>query len=267
MPKPSNDADGPRVRPEILLQRPGLIAIHKPAGMVSVPTAGEEAVATKWAAQQLKIPHRGDADPRVRPVHRIDKDTSGVLLMATDRASQQALSHQFQNNEVAKVYLALVAGEVRDREGLIDQPLARDDRDPIRMKVNPKGKPARTAWKLLQRFRGYALLEVRPETGKTHQIRVHLASVGMPLAIDVLYGRPPRRPVDQPTAPRGIYLSTFKRDYHQKGFEHERPLIDRLTLHAQSLSLKDGSGEPMTITADAPKDFRATVNMLGKYAS
>jgi len=251
----------------LLFDDPALAAIAKPAGLASVPGGGEPTSALRRLAAQLGLPHKGEADPRVRAVHRLDKDTTGVLLFAKTREAQQAVSHQFQNNRVAKSYVALVAGEVSDEQGTVDAPMARDDRDPIRMRVvTRKGKPAVTDWRLVRRFRGYALLEVRPRTGKTHQIRVHLAHVGMPLAVDPLYGRRPAKPRGAEEAEPGLYLSTFKRGYRGSAGE-ERPLISRLTLHAERLSLLHPNGSPLELVAELPKDLRATINMLSKYAS
>jgi 23S rRNA pseudouridine1911/1915/1917 synthase len=251
---------------EILHEDDSVVAINKPAGVASVPSAGEELVASRLIGQQVGLPSRGDIDRRIRPVHRIDKDTSGVLLFAKSRSAQQFFSHQFQNNQVEKVYHAIVAGEARDREGTIDAPMGRHPRDPIKMQVDPRGKPAVTFWKLLQRFRRHALIEARPRTGKTHQIRVHLSSIGLPLAIDPLYGRPPVKP-RVAGAEVGIYLSTFKRDYNARPDGQERPLIARLTLHASELKLKQPDGTELHLIAPQPKDFRAAVNMLSKYSS
>ena len=251
----------------LLLNDDLLVATSKPAGCVSVPSKGEPRVASKMLAAQLGIPYKGDVDPRIRPVHRIDKDTSGVLLFAKTRAAQQFLSEQFQNRKVEKEYLALVIGNPAEREGVIDAPMRRDPSNGLRMEIHRVGKPALTKWKLLQRFRGYSLLQVMPQTGKTHQIRVHLASIGHPLVVDALYGSRLRKK-DELGREQGLYLSTFKRDYRAPREEdEERPLIGRLTLHAHKLSLTHPDGSAINLQAEPPKDFRAAVNMLTKYAS
>ncbi len=259
----------PNPKLEILLDDADLVAINKPADMASVPCDSDVLIAQKLIAAQLGLPFRGELDPRIRPIHRIDKDTSGVLLFAKTRAAQQFVSEQFQSQQVAKTYLALVNGSPHDREGSIDAAIARDDANPLKMRINPRGKAAQTHWKLLQRFRDYALLEVHPRTGRTHQIRVHLAYAGMPLAIDTLYGRKPAaaRSLTDPDAPAGLYLSSFKRDYRQKEWENERPLIARLTLHARDLSLKHPNGSAVNLRAEPPKDLRAVISALTKYAS
>jgi len=189
-------------------------------------------------------------------VHRLDKDTSGVLLFAKHTQAQRFLSHQFQNNTIEKQYLALVGGRPDTDTGDIEAPIGRHPTDPLRMAVTKHGgRPARTAWKLEQRYRHFSLLRVFPKTGKTHQIRVHLAHVGLPLAVDPLYGR----------GGDALWLSRIKRDYRPKRDEQERPLIARLTLHAEQILFSHPNGTRTTLQAPIPKDLRATLNMLGKY--
>ena len=248
---------------EILQDTPDWVAVAKPAGLATIPGRGEDDSVLKASAAQLGLPRRvAPADPRIRVVHRLDKDTSGVLLFAKHTAAQRHFSHQFQNNTVEKEYLALVAGEPREPR--------RRDRRPPRPATRPTpsawpsskhgGRPARTLWQVEQRFRGLTLLRVFPKTGKTHQIRVHLKHIGLPLAIDPLYH--PRRSRHPP----GLFLSTFKRDYRPTRGEEERPLIARLTLHAHRLTVTDMSGERVTLECPPPKDFRATLTQLARHA-
>jgi 23S rRNA pseudouridine955/2504/2580 synthase/23S rRNA pseudouridine1911/1915/1917 synthase len=249
-------------RLEILWRGPDALAVSKPTGLATIPGRGEDDSVLEQLGRQLGIPSSGTADPRVRVVHRLDKGTSGVLLFATTVEMQRHLSHQFQNNTVSKEYLALVRGRPAQAEGEIDAPLAPHTTSPRRMAVvRHGGRPARTLWKVEETFRELALLRVFPRTGKTHQIRIHLQSVGLPLAIDPLYNAPSRDGAEQ-----GIFLSSFKRGYHRAG-EAERPLIGRLTLHAHRLAFNDRAGERITIEAPLPKDFRAALNMLRKYSA
>jgi 23S rRNA pseudouridine955/2504/2580 synthase/23S rRNA pseudouridine1911/1915/1917 synthase len=241
---------------EILFRDDNRVAVLKPAGVATIPGRDESDSILEQLGRQLNIPSAGDADPRVRVVHRLDKDTSGVLLFALNRAAQQHVSHQFQNNTVEKEYLALVRGRSGEKEGVVDAPLAPHPASPKRMAVvKHAGRPARTEWRIEESFRGFSLVRCFPKTGKTHQIRVHLAHINLPLAIDPLYGS------SQP-----IFLSQFKRDYRPTRGETERPLIARLTLHAEKLRLKNLDGQPIEIVAALPKDFRATLNQLRRHA-
>jgi 23S rRNA pseudouridine1911/1915/1917 synthase len=248
-------------RLEILFDDDHYVAISKPSGLATIPGRGEDTSAFEQLAALVNLPHKGDLDPRLRVVHRIDKDTSGLLVFARHKDAQRHLSHQFQNNLVEKQYLALVAGTPADERGEIDAPIAVHPATKKRMTVTKHGRPARTLWQIESRFRGLTLLRVFPRTGKTHQIRVHLQSIGLPLAIDPLYN-PPRSRQD----PVGLFLSDFKRDYRAVRDEAERPLIDRLTLHAESLRFTHLNGSPVHLTAPLPKDLRAAINMLSKYA-
>ena len=251
---------------EILQDAPAWVAVAKPAGLAVIPGRGEPPGATvlERLAAQLGLPSTGTSDPRIRVVHRLDKDTSGVMLFAKDAATQRHFSHQFQNNAVEKEYLALVAGSPAEDEGEIDAPLARHPTVPKRMSVvRHGGRPARTGWKVEERFRGLTLLRVFPKTGKTHQIRVHLKHEGLPLAVDPLYNPSPPA---HGTKGLGIYLSTIKRGYQAKRGEEETPLIDRLTLHAEALGFSAPDGSRVRLECPVPRDFRAALNQLRKHA-
>jgi len=233
------------------------VAVSKRAGLATIPGRGESTSVLEQLAAQLALPCSGDADPRLRVVHRLDKDTSGVLIFAKHAAAQKHLSHQFQNNAVAKEYLALVAGKPQSSSGEIDAPIGVHPTDRKRMAVLKKGgRRARTLWKVDEIFRGFATLRVFPKTGKTHQIRVHLAHIGLPLAIDPIYGR----------ERSAIHLSELKRGYRAKPGEPERPLICRLTLHAARISIVMPGGASLTIACDSPKDFSVTLAQLRKHA-
>jgi 23S rRNA pseudouridine955/2504/2580 synthase/23S rRNA pseudouridine1911/1915/1917 synthase len=248
-----------RARPTKLLvlhEDDDVIAVEKPAGLAVIPGRGESEDLLHRLAEQIGLPASGQTDRRLRIVHRLDKDTSGVLLLAKHIGAQRALSEQFQNNLIEKEYLALVAGRPGGNQGEIDAPLAPHPTSPKHMAVTKHGRPARTGWRVEERFRHYALLRVFPKTGKTHQIRVHLAHIGLPLAIDPLYNR---------SATGGIFLSHFKRDYRPTRGEVERPLIDRLTLHAEKLTFVHPSGTRLAIECPPPKDLRAVLTQLRRH--
>ena len=244
---------------EILYQDENYVAVNKPPHLAAIPGRGEKTSVLEVLAEQLGLPRSGEVDPRLRVVHRIDKETSGVLLLAKDKAAQRHVSEQFQNNRVEKEYLALVAGRPATGEGEVDAPLAPHPAREKLMIVSKHGRPARTGWKVEQRFKVYTLIRAFPRTGKTHQIRVHMKHAGMPLAVDALYNpKPPSRPV-------GIFLSSFKRDYRPTRGEDERPLIERLTLHAEKLRFVKPDGTPVEVVAPLPKDFRATITQLARH--
>ncbi|HYO07656.1 MAG TPA: RluA family pseudouridine synthase [Tepidisphaeraceae bacterium] len=245
----------------LLYRSDAAIAVMKPAKLATIPGRAETDSVLERLGRQVGLPSSGEADPRLRVVHRLDKETTGVLLFATGRPAQQHFSHQFQNNTVAKEYLALVRGRPHESTGVVDAPLAPHPANPKRMAVvKHGGRPARTEWRVEEAFRGFALVRCFPKTGKTHQIRVHLAHAGMPLAIDPLYAAP------APGRAGGLLLSQFKRDYRPTRGEVERPLIDRLTLHAEKLRVTDPAGTTLELVAPLTKDFRAVLNQLRRHA-
>jgi 23S rRNA pseudouridine1911/1915/1917 synthase len=247
---------------EILFEDDDFVAVNKPAGLATIPGRGETDSVLEQIGRQINLPHTGTIDPRIRVVHRLDKDTSGVLLFAKNLPAQRHVSEQFQNNLTAKEYLAIVAGRPQEPAGDIEAALGPHPDSSKRMTVvRHGGRPARTQWKEERRFRDYTLLRVYPKTGKTHQIRVHLKSIGLPLAIDPLYNSV----AEGKTA--GIFLSRFKKHYRPTKGEDERPLIARLTLHAEKLRFVHRNGQEVEIIAPPPKDFRATLNMLQRHSS
>jgi RluA family pseudouridine synthase len=239
----------------ILHQDDQIVVIDKPAGLLCVPERGGrgETVLSLLA----DVIEQSSGEP-LRLVHRIDRDTSGVLLLARTPDSQRALTQQFMDRTVAKTYLALVRGSPDESAGRVDVSVGEMRGNLVRVCVNPKrGKPAVTNWEVLERFVGYTLLRCRPLTGRQHQIRLHMRVAGMPLAVDDLYG-----------GSSGVLLSSFKHDYKLGRGGEERPLIARLTLHAESIEFdRPATGERMRFEAPLPKDFRATLNQLRKHAA
>lgn len=237
---------------EVLEESSDWLAVMKPAGVATIPGRDGEASVLELLAAQLGL----TAGDGLRVVHRLDKDTSGVLLFAKGTAAQRRLCEQFRKQTVRKEYLALVAGRPETKEGEIEATLARHPTSPKRMAVvRHGGRPARTAWRVEEKFSGFTLLRVFPKTGKTHQIRVHLKHVGLPLAIDPLYH-----------SKEPIFLSQLTRDYRPNRDQKEWPLIGRLTLHAEKLTFEDSDGQTRQIVATPPKDFRATITQLRRIA-
>ena len=229
-----------------------IIVINKPSGVSVTKDRTGAPQLVDILAEQLGPDIAGE----LRLVHRLDKGTSGVMILAKNKETQSKFSSYFEKKLIKKDYLALVTGIVPGRQGTIDAPLAQSWKKPGLMCVTrKKGKEAVTDWKLLADFGLIALLAVNPLTGRTHQIRVHLPNIGLPLAIDPLYG-----------SSRPLFLSDFKPDYRLAKGKIEKPLIDRLTLHAYQLSIANRKSKIVNeFIAGLDKKFAATIKMLTKH--
>jgi 23S rRNA pseudouridine1911/1915/1917 synthase len=219
--------------PPVLFEDEAVLAVNKPAGLVTHPTY-KHPDGTVWDAVLRRQTALGE--PRPCLLHRLDRDTSGVLLFAKTYRARRAIVRQFERRTVRKVYLALVAGQLQPA-GEIDAPLARDPLDRRRTIVVAEGQPARTGYRALAVRGGFALVRALPFTGRTHQIRAHLASAGAPLVGDARY-----LPAESEAA----------------------ALASRAMLHAWQLSFTHPTHEaPCIITAPLPQDFAALAARLG----
>jgi 23S rRNA pseudouridine1911/1915/1917 synthase len=196
LPEPGPETLQPEAVPlQIVFEDNDLIVINKPAGMVVHPGQGHQSgtLVNALLARYPELSQMADADDNAvgRPgiVHRLDQDTSGLIIVARTPQALEALRRQFKSRTVEKLYLALVFGQPEAPEGIIDVPLGRDPRYRQKMAPLAEGKPARTHYKVLETYDRYSLLEVGLETGRTHQIRVHLAWLKCPVVGDTIYGR------------------------------------------------------------------------------
>ncbi len=271
--------------PPVLFEDDSLVVFDKPSGLLVAPDRWD-----KCRVRLMGLVHGHPAYGRgVANVHRLDADTSGALLCAKTKPALDYLSGQFQSKTVAKLYHAMVVvlapgqemkvvAPVRDAAGMlpeaftIELSLGPDERQPGRMRVfrGRGGKECRTEFTTLERFAagrtgargvvqpaaGYAFLACRPLTGRTHQLRVHLAAAGAPILGDVFYGHPDVR----------LLLSGLKRGY--KGREEEKPLIDRLALHASELTFAHPvTREPCTVRSPLPRSFEVALKHLRRFAA
>ncbi|HTQ54500.1 MAG TPA: RluA family pseudouridine synthase [Bryobacteraceae bacterium] len=222
----------------VLYEDEAFVAIDKPAGMVVHAGAGIHA-GTLVNALLGRFESLSGVGGELRPgiVHRLDRFTSGVILVAKSDAAHRALAAQFAGRRVEKIYLALVHGSVRAEQGRIEKPIARDPRHRARMTARlGHGRAAWSEYRVLRRFDGFTLLEVRIGTGRTHQIRVHLASIGHPVAGDRLYG-----------APRGAATASPARFF----------------LHAQRIRFRHpATGAPLEIESPLPEDLKTWMEQL-----
>ncbi len=244
---------------DIAFEDDDVLVVNKPAGMVVHPGAGNfngtliNAVA--WHLRDLETFNAND--PAVGLVHRIDKDTSGLLVVAKTADAKTSLGKQFFNKTTHRAYNALVWGNLQEDTGRIEGNISRDPKDRLRMKVfSPDsgiGKPAVTHWRVLERFGYTTLVECVLETGRTHQIRAHMKEIGHPLFGDERYG--------------GMEILWGQRSSSYKAFIHNcLELCPRQALHAKTLGFKHPrTGEEMNFDSQWPDDFEALIDKWRKY--
>nr|WP_294084278.1 RluA family pseudouridine synthase [Sphaerobacter sp.] len=219
----------------VIYEDDDVIIFDKPAGLVTHPAPGHEHGTLVNVVKALRpdVPLlMGGKRPGI--VHRLDKDTSGLIVVAKNEEARRYLVQQWQQRDVVKRYIALVHGVIRENEGTIDAPISRDPRNRKRMAVVPNGRPAVTHFRVLERFRDATLLNVQIETGRTHQIRVHMLFIGHPIVGDQTYGK---RPFRIPVARQFLHASYLKFSLPESGRPIEvetalpadlREVLDRL---------------------------------------
>ncbi|WP_145392399.1 RluA family pseudouridine synthase [Stieleria neptunia] len=238
---------------DLLYEDDGFVVVNKPPGMVVHPARGNwQGTLTSALAHRFQC--LSDVGGPTRPgiVHRLDRDTSGVIVVAKTNAVHMALAQQWHDREVEKEYFAITVGRLdRDRD-VIDAPIGRHpyQRDKMAIRENHSTtKPANTFYEVMERIGRFTLVRVRPKTGRTHQIRVHLAHLGCPILCDRLYA--------------GHAVATESWLQGQGTLAGSPPVLDRQALHARRLTLcHPQSGESMTFEAPLPDDIRRTIQVI-----
>jgi len=222
---------------EIIYEDEDIIVVNKPKGLVVHPAVGNPDGTLVNAIMAICKDSLSGIGGEIRPgiVHRLDKDTSGILIIAKNDTAHINLSEQIKNHEVEKTYIALVRGIVKENEATINMPIGRSTKDRKKMAVNKNGKNAVTHFKVLNRYEKYTLLEIKIETGRTHQIRVHLSHIGYPVVGDYTY-------------------SNGKNDFNVEG----------QMLHSKKIKFRHPkSNKEMELVANLPEYFQKILEKLG----
>jgi 23S rRNA pseudouridine1911/1915/1917 synthase len=233
-----------KISDAIVYEDEHLVAVNKPSGILTIPD--REGVPGLRNLLQ-------DRYGSIFTVHRLDRDTSGLVIFARDEAAHRHFSMQFEERTTRKVYNGFVLGTPHISEGVINEPIGEHPTKKGVMTVWRKGKESITEYTVLDRFRLFAWMEFRILTGRTHQIRVHMKHLGHPIVCDPIYGDG-----------KPVLLSEFRKKFNLGKFEEERPLLNRLALHASSLTIRNLDGTELTIEAPLPKDMKATLQQLRK---
>ncbi len=230
----------------VIFENDDFIALNKPSGLLSIPDREGKDVSLKTLLQEKY--------PDIFTVHRLDKDTSGVIVFAKNEELHRHLSIQFGERQTEKIYVGLVLGSLINKKGSIDKPIAENTVRRGVMMIHQRGKPSLTEYEVIDDFSVYSWLQFRIYTGRTHQIRVHMKDVGHPIVCDEIYGDG-----------KPVFLSSFKSKFKlSKNEETERPILGRLALHAWKLKFTDTHGKTFDLEAPLPKDLRATLQQLEK---
>ncbi|MFT4092417.1 MAG: RNA pseudouridine synthase [Niabella sp.] len=232
----------------ILFENEALVAVNKPSGMLSIPDReGKEGSLKDYLHQHYK---------EIYTVHRLDRDTSGLIIFAKTAEAHKHFSKQFEERKTIKMYLGLITGSLPQTEGSIDAPIAENMVKRGTMLVHRRGKTALTDYKVLKDFKRHSWVQFQIHTGRTHQIRVHAKELGHPLAGDVIYGDG-----------KPLLLSSFKKKFKQaKDLFEEKPLLNRLALHAFRLTIMDEHKNIIELEAPLHKDLKVTLAQMEKWA-
>lgn len=233
----------------IISEDDNYLFINKDAGMLSIPDRYNQNL------PNIKNILEGIYG-QIFVVHRLDKDTSGIIMFAKNAEAHKYANDLFENQEIERIYHVFVKGAFPAEYLEIDIPLLADAAEKGKIIPSARGKYSLTKVRLIEKYRFVSLLECNLITGRQHQIRVHMAAIGHPLLVDTLYG-------DN----NEFYLSTIKRNFNTREFEDEKPLINRLSMHAFSLRFFDKfKNEEVIISSEYPKDFEILKKKLQKFS-
>ena len=239
------------IKTERIYEDDDLIIVSKPSGVLVLPDRFDANLSSLHRMLQIEL------DQKLFVVHRIDRDTSGLICFAKNEATHRYMSMLFQEHHIAKYYAGIVHGRLSPESARIEAAIIEHPHIKGRMVTAAKGKASVTDYKVVEQWSMYALMQFQIHTGRTHQIRVHMQSIGHPIVCDPIYsdGKP-------------LLLSSIKRKYKQsQKEEEERPLLNRLALHAYKLSFHKEDGQEITVEAPIPKDMAACITQLNKWAS
>lgn len=230
----------------MIFENDSFIAINKPAGLLSIP----DRMQSEPSLKDMLLEKYGN----IFTVHRLDKDTSGIILFAKTEAAHKYLSQLFEERKIEKYYQGLVIGSPAQKKGTMDAPISEHPTHKGLMVVHRKGKPSITDYEVLEDLKHFSLVQFQLHTGRTHQIRVHCKNMGHPLACDELYGDG-----------KPILLSSLKKKFKlSRHDEEERPMLNRLALHSYRLKFTDTDAKTIDLVAELPKDIRALLQQLRK---
>ena len=230
----------------IIAENENWVAISKPSGLLSIPDR-------KGTEISLKVMLK-EKYGEIYTVHRLDKDTSGLIVFAKNETYHKFLSKQFEDRQTKKIYQGLVLGSLMQKKGSIDSPIAEHPARNGTMIIHRNGKESLTEYEVLEDFGIYSFVQFQIHTGRTHQIRVHMKDLGHPVVCDPLYGDG-----------KPLLVSSLKSKFKlSKDAEVEKPILGRLALHSFQLSFHDADKRIIELEAPAPKDMRATLQQLAK---
>ena len=223
-----------------------LVALNKPTGLLSIPDREGKEVSLKDMLQEKY--------GQIFTVHRLDRDTSGLIVFAKNEETHKFLSRQFEERKTEKIYVGLVMGSPASKKGSINAPIAENTVKRGVMIIHQRGKESLTDYEVITDFGIYSWMQFRIHTGRTHQIRVHMQDMGHPIVCDELYGDG-----------KPVLLSSIKSKFKlSKKEEEERPILNRLALHAYKLKFTDIHEKVIELEAPLLKDMRATLQQLAK---